>query len=722
MKRMHNKSMGRNAFLILLFVLGMASIMSQVLILREFLFAFGGNELIIGIFLSIWMLITGAGSFAGRFIAANPARLSGILYGVLAVGCLPVLLLFLIDFLRNILFLPGTQPGMFQIVISTIVLLSLYCFISGFVFSQLAIFLKNVRNNNSFDKAYAAESIGSMSGGMLFSFFLAYFLDNFETTCVVGAITVITVFFSAGKRIPAGMKALIITVLISVLVYFFFLNGSRVARHYLFPAQEIIETRDTRYGNLTVTSMADQLNFYQNNTLLFTTDNRMENEEAVHYAMVQHDKPEQVLLISGGIAGITGEILKYESIKRIDYLEIDPEIFQIGKELTEALESDRVITYSQDARRFIRKTANQYDVVIMSLPEPSTLELNRYYTREFISTIKKKLSPDGIVTFSLPAVANYLNDPAVRLNSSVYNTFMEAFQEVKIYPAGRNIYVASDDSLSFHIGQLIENKEIETDYVNYYYIDERSMIQRAEYILGELAADEKINTDFRPVAIYGFIQFWLSQFKFSGTGYTITMMILFLIIICAFFFIKPVYPGMFTAGFTASSFQVLLLISFQIVVGHVYQSLGVFVAVFMAGLGFGALIRNKLIPQSNLKNYALLQSIMAIISCLVPAIILLSSLLSPVPVIVHLLFLIMILGVSICTGLIFSVSLQLTGPADKTSIAVIYGTDMAGAALGAFITTIYIIPLAGILNAAFLYAFLNLVFAFNSFFKRKIVV
>lgn len=717
--KMSNRAIDRKAFLALLFVLGMASIMSQVLILREFLFAFGGNELIIGIFLSIWMLITGVGAFAGKYIITIPAKLSRFFYGVLTIGCAPLLLLFVIDFLRNIVFLPGIQPGIIQILLSTVVLLSVYCFFSGFIFSQLAILLKQIHEDNSYDKAYAAESIGSTTGGILFSFLLAYFLDNFEASCVVVSIAVIATIMFSKQIISVLTKVFMSVLLLLVLMFFFFMNGSRSARQYLFPAQEIVDSRDTRYGNLTVTRLADQLNFYQNNMLLFTTDNQMANEEAVHYAMIQHIQPSSVLLISGGIAGVTKEILKYENVERIDYLEIDPEVFQIGRELTKSLESDKIMTYKTDARRFITGTTNQYDIVIMNLPEPSTLELNRYYTVEFFKAIKQKLKADGIITFSLPSTANYMNDPVVRLNSSIYNTCRQVFQEVKIYPAGRNIYVVSDDSLTYHIGQLIEEKRIETDYVNPYYIDERSMIQRADYISSALTEDEKINTDFRPVAIYGFLQFWLSQFQFTGTVYSVIVIAVFLVIVLTFFFMKPVYPGMFTAGFTASSFQVLLLISFQIVMGHVYQSLGAFVAVFMAGLGFGALIRNKLIPVSNLKKYACLQLIMVIISCIIPAIIILSSRLSDYPFLVHLIFFILILSVSICTGLIFSVSLQLSGHFIKNNIALIYGTDMAGAALGAFLTTIYIIPLTGILNAAFLYAVLNLIFAINSLLRKQ---
>ena len=41
------------------------------------------------------------------------------------------------------------------------------------------------------------------------------------------------------------------------------------------------------------------MNFYENNMLLFSTNDVVASEEAVHYAMVQHDTPRSVLLISG---------------------------------------------------------------------------------------------------------------------------------------------------------------------------------------------------------------------------------------------------------------------------------------------------------------------------------------------------------------------------------------------------------------------------------------
>jgi len=38
----------------------------QIILLREFMFVFGGNELIIGVILANWMVLTGIGAFAGK--------------------------------------------------------------------------------------------------------------------------------------------------------------------------------------------------------------------------------------------------------------------------------------------------------------------------------------------------------------------------------------------------------------------------------------------------------------------------------------------------------------------------------------------------------------------------------------------------------------------------------------------------------------------------------
>jgi len=48
--------------------LGISSIAVQLIVLREFLNVFYGNELVFGIILGSWFLLTGLGSYLGRYV------------------------------------------------------------------------------------------------------------------------------------------------------------------------------------------------------------------------------------------------------------------------------------------------------------------------------------------------------------------------------------------------------------------------------------------------------------------------------------------------------------------------------------------------------------------------------------------------------------------------------------------------------------------------------
>ena len=52
--------------------LGISAVVTQLLMLREALAVFGGNELIIGLLLGVWLLWTGIGALLGGWPAAGP--------------------------------------------------------------------------------------------------------------------------------------------------------------------------------------------------------------------------------------------------------------------------------------------------------------------------------------------------------------------------------------------------------------------------------------------------------------------------------------------------------------------------------------------------------------------------------------------------------------------------------------------------------------------------
>ncbi len=415
--------------MMLVFTIGFCAIPAQVILMRELLMVFGGNELFIGLFLAVWMLLTAAGSYLAGFLVLKENRIP---FYALLLTVLPLILIYIPGLTRNFFFEPGIEPGLIMELAATFVLLAPFCMLSGFLFASVAERMVSGDQKKISGKIYGVESAGSMAGGLLFSFVLVYLYDNFRATGIITVAGSILVIWSTYQHAPKYQLILFgIGILLSGALTFGF--GNMFARNFLFPGQNLIESRDTPYGNLSVTRTGQQTNVFENNTLLFSTDNQQSSEESIHFATVQHDSPENVLLISGGITGLTSELLKYSSIDTIDYIEIDPLIFDIGRKYTHSLKSDHIHLITGDPRMFLQKTKRKYDVVITYLPPPSSFYLNRYYTREFMLLAKSRMNRSGVFSFSLPLTINYLNEGSVEMYSSLFNTSLSVFKQVRIF-------------------------------------------------------------------------------------------------------------------------------------------------------------------------------------------------------------------------------------------------------------------------------------------------
>jgi spermidine synthase len=300
--------------------LGVTSLVTQIILLREFLSVFFGNELVIGVLLANWMLLTGLGSYLGRFVGRDSAIEKTLIPLLLSLAVVPPLTVFLLRYLRNLVFPVGTMIGVVPIIWSSLVLLAPFCLLSGSSFSILAA--RASRDDRGMIGAvYASESIGSVAGGILFSLLLIHFLNTFQSLTVVMALNLV-VALAVGRKRRCIRVALWLVALLLV-VPAIFINLDLMTKRFLFPEQELIDVRDTPYGSLAVTRQSEQQNFYENSQLLSSTNDVSTSEEAVHFAMVQHKNPRMVLMVSGAIPGSPLEVLKY-GVTRLDYVELNP--------------------------------------------------------------------------------------------------------------------------------------------------------------------------------------------------------------------------------------------------------------------------------------------------------------------------------------------------------------------------------------------------------------
>ncbi len=692
---------------------GFTSITVQIILLREFLVIFNGNELVYGIILANWMLLTGAGSFLGRRAdkMRNPGRV--ILMIQLLMGILPVVIAFLLYFLRGQLFMPGKMMSMIEVFYISFLLLLPFCLISGALFTILCSVLSAADGKNRIGSVYGLESIGSMTGGTLFNFLLVYYLDTFQCLAIVIAVNLaaalITSFTLKGnwKYVTLVITGLLVFIMVR------FDPGNRVL-HYLFPDQQVVQQKETPYGKLVVTRTDDQLNVYENGVVLFTTHDVARVEESVHYAMVQCPDPEQVLVIGGGMTGALDEIRKY-TVGRVDYVEINPWLVKAGETMFGQVSDTTVHIHIQDARLFVHHTDERFNVVLINLPEPSTAQFNRYYSVEFFNILKDRLSDGGVVCTGLASSANYMSEEALKTNSVLYNSLCSVFGHVMMIPGGRNFYLASDSALTCRIAERIDQLGIATVYVNRFYLNDDLISARGQQTISSLDTGAGVNRDFKPVAYYHQLRLWLSYFH---TGITAPLIIALVLLILSVAVMNPVSQGLFSGGFTSASVEFILIIAFQIIYGYVYQATGVIIMTFMGGLALGSLFVYRWLTRKDIRSFTLILLAFAVLCILLPFMVKGIASLQEKTVVVYAFFFVLIMIFSILAGVQFKISSLLSTQQPGRLAGKLYAADLAGSAFGALLMAVFLLPLLGVEWSCLILGTMNLLAAGNVYSRR----
>lgn len=672
-------------------LLGFIALVSQVVLLREFLTFFSGNELVIGIILANWMLLTGFGAYLGRGFKNDKNRINWILILIGILAFLPIISVLCLHYIWYSIFLPGVLAGILHVFYYSLTILSPFCIISGILFTILSKEESLVCNRNRIGDVYAWESVGSLLGGIIVNFVLLWFFTTFQSLFIVMIVGVILIAI-IGIKIKRFLIS-IIFISLGFISSFLFLTKDfdNQIRKIAYPGQEIKFVNDSPFGLFVISQQNGQTNYYENNVLMSSSGDIISKEESVHFAMVQHSNPKDILVLSGIVSGVISEVQKY-NVSCIDYVDVNPKINEIAKKFLDLDSISNFNLIEKDALRYLKSSTKKYDIVLINLPKPSTIQLNRYYTREFFETLKGNLKDSAIISMSVPSNGNYLNEEAKMFMSIIYNTLKSTFKFVEILPAGEDFLLASDSKLTLDIVKKINDIGINTEYVNEFYLSDDLLKIRSDQIKQQLNLDAPLNKDLSPVFYQSQIKLWMSKFniKYWIPG-------LLILIFSGFFFFKSssIYKGVFAAGFAGTSIEIVLMLVFQVFFGYVYAVAGIFIMIFMGGLAFGSYYIPKLYKKVDKKLFRKLQLSVAILSFILPIIFILfkNTHLNDYGLIA--IFTILILIISILTGAIFSVASKIIKSDYAVTAARAYGLDLLGAATGALLFTIYLIPIMG---------------------------
>ncbi len=136
------------------------------------------------------------------------------------------------------------------------------------------------------------------------------------------------------------------------------------------------------------------------NVMLTERDEFIYDEMITHVPMAVHPNIRDVLVIGAGDGGVVRELARYENIRRIDLVEMDPQVIEACRvwlpENACRLDDSRVHIYFDNALRFIRRRTDAYDLIIVDSTDPFGPS-EGYFTREFYGICFNALHDDGIM-------------------------------------------------------------------------------------------------------------------------------------------------------------------------------------------------------------------------------------------------------------------------------------------------------------------------------------
>ena len=131
-----------------------------------------------------------------------------------------------------------------------------------------------------------------------------------------------------------------------------------------------------------------------------------EKDEFIYHEMITHvplaTAPgiKHVLVVGGGDGGTVRELTRYQTIEKIDMVDIDRRVVEVCREFVPftscKLNDPRVSLYFEDGINFVAAAENKYDLIIVDSTDPISVG-EGLFTSEFYKSCHKALKENGIL-------------------------------------------------------------------------------------------------------------------------------------------------------------------------------------------------------------------------------------------------------------------------------------------------------------------------------------
>lgn len=756
-------------FLLALLLMGLTALLAQVILTRELLAIFFGNELSIALVLATWLVAVAVGSAAGARLApraavarslcdrhggrpaaglATPQRAFG--WSQMLIAALLPLAFFTARRVQPGGLTPGQVLGPGAMVLTSLYTLAPVCLVGGFQFVLAARAAASPwkegrpaseRGISAVALVYALEAAGAALGGVIFHCYLAEHVVPFRILAGLGLLNILSACGLLLRGLPFGAPRVVIPAIllavasVALLGRADWLELASLRASLRWSALHPVASLPSKYGALVVTEREGQISFFQSGVLLFTSQEDYANEVLAHLCLLEHPAPRRVLLIGGAVAGLAAEVLKHSPV-RVDCVELDPRVVELARRwlpssLLRPLADPRVGLHLGDGRLFIRNAQQRYDVIIVNLPDPTTASLNRFYTLDFLRQARRALAPRGLLCLTLTGSPHHLSGALRRGAAAIDHTIALAFPDRLLVPGETMFFLAaSQPSLLSSDWRLLadrlRNRHISTRFVNDAWLRDALLPFRAELVQAQLRQEPnpRVNTDLNPISYYHQTRIWLGEVSPAlarpmellsrvRLWWAAVPLVLALLVLAltrrrpARLRTTAILIATAAIGGFGLVVELLVLLAFQSACGYLYHALGGLMAAFMAGLAVGSAVLSVREASSLAFRRLFLAGIAtALLVCVLLPYLLAAVL--PAPALASLALGLLLALTGSLVGAMFPVTTALYRRERAAAAAggAIYAADLVGSAGAAVVAGVVAIPLLGAAGTSYAAALL----------------
>lgn len=254
------------------------------------------------------------------------------------------------------------------------------------------------------------DYIGSLIGGIFFVFVGIPYLGMTYTPFALGMVNFLVASIIIFKLSDALRYKNVLRITF-IIVFGLIFCGCYFSEEIVMYGEQkrykdkIIHVEQTRYQKIVITE-AKGYNwlFINGNQQLSSFDEWMYHEPLTHVPLALTDTKKKVLIMGGGDGCAARELLKNPEVESILLVDLDPKMVELAKTHPallsmnkDAFDSEKVSVIHQDAFIYARDAKEKFNLIIIDLPDPRTVDINKLYTKDFYWYTQNLLSKGGVI-------------------------------------------------------------------------------------------------------------------------------------------------------------------------------------------------------------------------------------------------------------------------------------------------------------------------------------